>query len=345
MKGVFLKHIHFFRGFAILNVAFVHLLGSPIASGSDGLGVFSKFNEILFHGSTIYFLYISGFLFYYLSSNFNRAKFYRSKLKNVILPYVLMTTVFLLFKYFNLVRHGENNVEFLKIWIENIVFGKAQYHFWYIPFIAVVYFVSPLLLKVPQKIWHYVMPIFFILPVFGTRTGVDLTVYQFIYFVPIYIIGMYSAMNYKAIVAFKNKYLYFFIAGAILSTVFLYLFYFNPWKSTFGVINLLEGLYYIQKISITGVVLVLFKSIQEKEIPLLNSLATFSFGIYFTHLFFDGFFRNVKNSILDFAGIQSNGMLVFVILLYAVLLILINLYVLKFIKNILGKNSKSFIGV
>jgi len=84
-KKPFLKHIHYFRAFAIINIVIVHTWHSP-SSFSAASSAVDIIRKVLFHSSTIYFVFISGFLFYYLSQKFDIAKYYKSKLFNISIP-------------------------------------------------------------------------------------------------------------------------------------------------------------------------------------------------------------------------------------------------------------------
>src|SRR5688572_33063046 len=86
----FLRHVHYFRAFAIVSILFAHLWELPI--GHDDRPTLYAVRELLFHASTMYFLFISGFLSIHLSADFDTKRYYRSKLLYVVVPYTLLST-------------------------------------------------------------------------------------------------------------------------------------------------------------------------------------------------------------------------------------------------------------
>ncbi|CDF78239.1 acyltransferase 3 [Formosa agariphila KMM 3901] len=347
-NGPFLKHFHYFRGFAIINIVFAHLISySPAPSSlidSSRTELLNSLREILFHNSTIYFLFVSGFLFYYLSSNFRINAYYKNKLKNVIVPYILISTLLLLIKSFRSFDQFNIN-EFSIEWFNNIIYGKSQLQFWYIPFISIVFLISPLLLLVPYNIRIKAFPLILLLPLLGTRTGTNITFYQFLYFFPIYIIGMHTAMRYEKLVFFIKKYFTLVIIISITSTIMILLFMIFDWESEYGIFSITEGLFYLQKISFTIIILKYLKSLQYKNLTVLNDFATFSFGIYFTHLILNGVLIKVKLILLELVANYSEVFLAPLIITYSIILIFINLEVLKLIKKIFKKKSRFLVGI
>ena len=95
-KPKYLKHIQYFRAFAIINIVFIHTWEFPSdCRHNASFYLLNTIRELVFHDSTIYFLFISGFLFQYLSPKFELLKYYKSKLHYVIFPYIFMTLLVL----------------------------------------------------------------------------------------------------------------------------------------------------------------------------------------------------------------------------------------------------------
>ncbi|WP_282035633.1 acyltransferase family protein [Saccharicrinis aurantiacus] len=345
-KKKYLKHIHFFRGFAIINIAFVHL---AFIRDKSILGIhhsdYVAFMEVIFHGATIYFLFISGFLFHYLSDGFNMKKYYYSKIKFVFIPYVIISSLVVIVNHFYDIENL-GYVDFFKTWLISIVFGTAQIQYWYIPFIMLVYLVSPYILLIPNKVFKYLAPLIFILPLLGTRTGAQVSVWQFLYFGPVYLLGIYTSMDYNKVLEVINKLKYLFVVVAIVSTLFLILQYKLNVIDRYGIFSIQEGLFYIQKISITVLVLLAFRNFENSRLYLFDELAKLSFGIYFTHLFINYFFYNFKIYLVEFLISENYSPLIIpVVLLYATMLLFINVWILKLSKKILGQKSRMILGV
>ncbi len=100
-QASFLGYLHSFRGFAIINIVFIHAFGYALFLSNnnsfDTKDPISIANGLLFHNSTIYFAVISGILFSVVLKSKGYKRFYSSKLKNVLLPYLFLTLLFSIF--------------------------------------------------------------------------------------------------------------------------------------------------------------------------------------------------------------------------------------------------------
>ena len=95
----FIRPLHAFRGFAILNIVAVHAWSGQLscirdAEPSIGVSLLDAVNETLFHDSTLYFALISGLLFSLVLQPRGWTAFFKSKLHHVIAPYIVMTMAF-----------------------------------------------------------------------------------------------------------------------------------------------------------------------------------------------------------------------------------------------------------
>ena len=196
-KRPFLENIHLFRAFAIVNVMMVHLWS--MRGWDGGLAFANLLRAVIFGNSTIYFIFISGFLFEYLSHSFRIKTYYSKKIRYVFVPYALMSLLFTLTKFLKLYMQSNESISVSQImwsYFNSILLGTAADQFWYIPFIVVVFALSPFLLKIPQKFDKVMVGVVLILPLLGTRTGTEITVFQYLYFFPIYILGFYVSKYY-----------------------------------------------------------------------------------------------------------------------------------------------------
>ena len=203
-KNQFLWSFHYFRAFAILNIILVHTWYLPPKSSySFGTNFVNATRDLLFHGSTIYFLFISGFLFHYLSSRFNLHRYYLGKIKNVVIPYVFISVFLIFAEDFIGSKANIPFVKYLSIIPVKLINGTASFQFWYIPFIIIVFLLSPIFLAIDKKNYNKYFPFLFLLPILGTRTQVYITIWQFIYFLPVYMIGIYTSMNFEFVMNCK----------------------------------------------------------------------------------------------------------------------------------------------
>lgn len=96
----FLGYLHTFRGFAIINIVFIHcVVAAFLAVDQMDVHPIPIWNELLFHDSTLYFSFISGLLFTAILQKRGYNKFYLSKARNVILPYAFLTLLITVLKF------------------------------------------------------------------------------------------------------------------------------------------------------------------------------------------------------------------------------------------------------
>ena len=340
-KGILLTNIHIFRAFAIFNVMMVHLWASGMHSPPFGiqLGMANLCRAIFFGNSTIYFIFISGFLFEYLSKNFQINKYYEKKIKYVVAPYIVISLVMTITPMIKeSLFDGQifSFIAFLTKYCSNIIYGRASFQFWYIPFIIIVFLISPLLLKVPSKYDKIIIVLSALLPLIGTRTATKITLYQFVYFVPLYILGFYTSKYYLYVDRIKN-YKSIFLIISIIVTIILFSIYQH--NITAGSFSLNESVFYIQKISLT--IYLIFKL---KEVDLNNSfnlIANYSFALFFLHMCFA---KYTLHPILQLIDDYLRNFSFILSLLVAFFYILLTIFIIGFLRKIFGSYSRYIIG-
>lgn len=345
-KRPFLRHLHYFRGFAILNIVIVHtwqLSSANIQSSSaEYLHYMGRVKEFLFHGSTLYFLFISGFLFHYLSHNFIVKDYYKKKFKYVVTPYIFISSFILLSEVF---YQQKNNVDYSSFFVQlldSLSRGTAQIQFWYIPFIIIVFLISPLLLYIPKKQFTFLAIISLFIPLLGTRTGTEVTIWQFVYFLPVYILGMYTSMKYDFVKNKLEKSRYKLLTVFLLSTIAAPVI--GARTINFIIeIHVMESLVYIQKLSATFLILYLLLKYKRKDSKILDMLATYSFPIFFLHVLVYFAFSNLLYSAVILQYIGGIMIVPYSILCTGIILFL-TLLICKGLKLILQSKSKYVMG-
>ncbi|MGE4070822.1 MAG: acyltransferase family protein [Lysobacterales bacterium] len=299
-KAGYLGYVHSFRGFAILNVVAIHALALAVLIPrnwkGDPASPISILSETLFHDSTIYFALISGLLFSSVLRARGYASFYRSKAMYVLLPYVFCTLVF------SLMRFNEAGTGVLawpadwsdyldSIW-PNLLFGKAQFTYWYLPVLLILFAFTPLLgLLAQAKSWAAVpiwllmlAPLVFSRPDFGDGSD-QIVAGTVIYFLGAYAVGVYVGNHLEAlldrIAPFRNP----MIAAAVLSSALLIGLQYAQ-IDRFGSYSLQETIYYVQKLSLAGLVLLWLRGLENRQPRWLGYFANEAFSIYFLHIFF-----------------------------------------------------------
>lgn len=90
---------HYFRAFAIVSVMLTHMWVGPVLAGSeDAAKLQDSLRLCLFHSATIYFVFISGYLFDFVNrrkGQFSPLRFYKSKIVNVFCPYFILSLLLL----------------------------------------------------------------------------------------------------------------------------------------------------------------------------------------------------------------------------------------------------------
>ena len=354
----FLGYLHSFRGFAIINIVAIHAVvfalfmvpkfdwnpKNPIVMG----------NEILFHNSTIYFAVISGILYVTVLQYKGFKAFFMSKLKYVLLPYLFFTVLFSM-------NHStpENWYSFQPSWasywkdfFRNLVYGKADFQYWYIPVLFFMYLVTPLLdyfIKIPK--WGFwLMGIFIFIPLVFRRIELEelmqsnqLSLQTMLYFTGAYAAGMVIGLDLEKSIAWIKKYQILLWAISIVSTIILIYCSYNL-IDKFGFFGLKSCLFYLQKMGLSLLVLLWLKNKTTEQPKWMQRIANYSFTIYFLHAFFLGMSMGVVMPIfLKWKAIDPFNIILgaFVLL---ILTLLLSILVAIIFKKIFGKNSRMIVG-
>ena len=289
----FLGYLHSFRGLAILKIVFGH----AVAAACIGVyGVFDVSNpilmisEVFYHDSTLYFAIISGILFSQVLKPRGYFKFYKSKLKHIVLPYLFFTVVLTLIKInFRQFSNFQDGLQWTvsKIWM-NFIFGKANFALWYIPILIALFLVTPVLefLQKRNSITKICFFIMMILPLFISRvqnlTAYHVSVETIIYFTGAYAFGMYLGEDLNDKLKWLKTYQFQITLLGYISSAWLFYLYIYDLDAV-GMLSLKETVFYIQKISFAIIFILWFKTFQDKQPHWLIPIASDSFSIYFIH--------------------------------------------------------------
>jgi surface polysaccharide O-acyltransferase-like enzyme len=296
----FIGHLHAFRGFAILNIVAIHawwaqiffFRGDEVAIGGR---VLNAVNETFFHDSTPYFALISGLLFSLVLQSRGWVTFFKSKLSNVVSPYIAMTLVFTWYAWDWRGSVASGRVEpfsffegsagdYLIKFGENLLSGGAIYHLWYIPILLLLYGATPLLAWVlahTRTRW-LIWPIM-IAPLGFSRTFPDFSWGTVIYFVGAYAVGMFVGTQYERAVSTIHRHRNVLLTVAFLTTLALLAAYLLDYDML-GPVSGRETLFYAQKLSVAALVLLYLRSLEGQIPEWLNTLGTYAFSIYFLHV-------------------------------------------------------------
>ncbi len=341
----------YFRGVAIIFIVAGH------SFGPWHIDTFiEKLLVNLIYGGTVLFVFISGFFFHYIFYNtFNLKKFLVKKYQNVLLPYIILTISGI--SYYKLsstqfpwVEKLElHNVESVSEYIRMIAIylwtGCIASTYWYIPFISIIFIMSPIFLSYIKLPASYRIGIFLILllaSMFIHRpTGNLSPLHSVLYFIPIYMLGIMSSIHREQVSLFiEGKSLV--IGCIVLILAIVQAFFFN----TVGNFHKDEIFSYngmdimiIQKIAMCFFLLSLLQKYESRHIPGLKMLAVSSFAIYFIHPWVFILFQ--ETGIFSFFSFLPDfGMF----LLTVPLVLASSLLIAYLVKSVLKHNSRYIIG-
>lgn len=349
---MFMPSLHAFRGFAIINIVAVHAIefifyfaGTAESISKPDLKPFEWGDSILFHDSTLYFAFISGILFSLILVERGYARFFRSKLINVVLPYLFFTCI-MTWRH----RAGDGTLtifdgslaEFIVLVGKNLLTGGAVFSFWYIPVLLVLYLATPIfskLLAIQKAKWVVILII--LSPLVCSRAWPEVTWTNFVYFLGAYMLGMVVGENYKKTIEIIERYLLLVALIAIVSTAVLVgLFYFE--RPKWGIVAFAESAWYVQKIAIAGLVILLFERVMNSVPKWLDVLGNYAFSIYFLHAYLLFEMYGVMAKIID--PPTSLPIILGLAILNVVLVTVISVVITYILKLLLGKYSRSIVG-
>jgi probable poly-beta-1,6-N-acetyl-D-glucosamine export protein len=349
---MYLNFVNYFRATAIIFIVAGHCL-----SLSD-FGFTSDFGNIIVNiliGGTSFFVFISGFLFHHVFyRNFNFSKFMHKKVKFVLYPYLIMSfpqVIFYIFfgnniqPYFRPIGDGIVNlyiIPFIKYYFSG--FGIIAY--WYIPFVMLIFLISPIFIsfirmKLNTKLF-IIFPLLLIStlihrPVGNSAYGV---IQSLIYFLPIYLIGIISSENKTFIYSYLNgKAGFLFIIAILLATIsMLFGQVANQHKAPFlyGGFDLMI----FQKIVLCFAFMIFFSRYENHKNKLINLISENSFGIFFIHPILLMFIAKTK-SVLNF-NFPLNYFLIYI--MFSILIITISLGLTLLVKKVFPVHSRSIVG-
>lgn len=343
---MFLSYINYFRGFAILMI----VLGHGLILLQNNIFLNKFFIAVIGNGTGL-FVFISGFLFYHIfyRRGFNLKKFMINKLKNVFLPYSVISIPALIYLVYKHERYQEIYKQ------SKILYGILYYlsgqllgSTWYIPFAMLLFLSSPIFIRyinLKPKIQIMIILISGILGMIIGRPIYDLTfnVFQaFTYFFPYYCMGIYTAINQEKIIKeLESRVIFLGILWGIFICFQVKInMYFGVFKKLFEITDL--DLMMIQKIIMCLFAIGVFKKLEDSNLKrvknIFNLLGEYSFGIFFIHNYFYVIFYKILKAL----NIEALSLIESVLL--GILNIVFSVISIYIIKKILKKKSRIFIG-
>jgi acyl-CoA synthetase (AMP-forming)/AMP-acid ligase II len=283
--------INYFRAIAIFSIVLAHtdLIAWDINNK------FEKITMSLVRDNAILFFFISGFIFYHFSeNNFNYRKFIIGKIKNLVIPYLVLSISIIIIQYFlngpRMLLTGYE-INSVKSVLSALIKGTALIPYWFVPFMFIMFLMSPLFIrftKLRTSIRNILLLLLLAAAVLIHRPSDGWNPLQnLIHYTPVYLLGIISSKHKEYIYNFlKNKslLLLIFVFGFSILQVIVNGRSDNDASKLFAY----NGIDYqlIQKIFMCYFLMIFLHKYENIKSPILNLLASTSFAVYFLHFWF-----------------------------------------------------------
>jgi surface polysaccharide O-acyltransferase-like enzyme len=350
----YLTYIHNLRGLAILFVVIVHAraLTPEWLSHPDVNRFFDTFFDPSEGNGTVLFLFIGGFLFQHIAhKNFDFKKYIEQKFKVIILPYIIISIPLIIirintnFESLSLPRDFDER-SVLYQFFHYLATGTHMPPFWFIATIVLFYLTAPILHAIDnKKFYNYVFPFLLLVCLFTYRPNHNANpLMAYVHYIPIYILGMWASFNKEKIMAHSTNLLYIMIAVYLGITVLDLSGYITLSREISFEDVLYSGvlafnIYIFKAIVLCLMLMLLLYQLRERQMPVLELLGNYSFGIFFVHYLFISISRKVLESmglVIDFSVPAYLGYFLFIILSSVV--------TVYFVKKLAGSKSRYVIG-
>jgi len=352
---LFINSINYFRGIAILLIVAGH---SYTLAGFNPSTLFERTTANLLTGGTALFVFISGFMFHHVfSKKFNYKKFMIKKIQNVVLPYLF----FSIYPRWDIIKYQRfsRTLGIESAWDAFFFYPRTGLHltaYWYIPFAVVLFLASPIFLKLMNSRYRELLIVTGITAsAFIHRPLYNINVFQsFIYFSPVYLMGMWASINKEEIYRRLRNREWIFLALALLLAIFQGEFAsYAPMEGITTFPKAVEGGYVgnfhkdifiyngidfmiLQKVSLCFFFMVFLRRFEDRSIPFLDFTAKYSFAIFFLHCYLILWGERV-------GGLAQGNVLT--LLLTTLGISLVSAVVAATIKKALPRYSRRLIGV
>jgi surface polysaccharide O-acyltransferase-like enzyme len=299
---MFLRYIHSFRALAIIFIVAAHCIAL-----FDWASIPWQRHLVLslIPNGTVFFVFIAGFLFQHLSYKFEYRRYLKSKLQNVMLPYVIVSLPMIAVQA--LTQSGSFDPAYIHHWptvAQNVAWSlltgsHTQLHLWFIPMIAIFYLLAPLLLWIDRDGRpYYLLPLLLTVTVCVHRPSNFDNIWQSCaYYLPVYVYGMWFSRHRERLLAWHDRWLpalFASVAGLVwLEVAYLHQAGYIVSASMFSTEHGIVDTNAMQKLLLCGVLLVVLRRLGEGLHGKLRPVADASFAIYFLHLYFVKGFANL----------------------------------------------------
>ena len=332
------------RAFAISLVVLGHCLAGLKPNSALSVALFN----LVIGGSAI-FVFISGFFLHRVYfKRYNYRDFVKQKFIDIGIPYAILSSLCFFYSLISMGRFPKRPNKFIdssseiNLFIFNLVTGASQWSYWFIPFILMVFMLTPLYLKfihIPGCVQRALIIVLFLVSSFVWRPTNIVNVFQsIIYFSPYYLAGMYFSLNELQLRRMIVKFLY--PSGCVLVFILLLMHV----KSGYGNVSKSNPFEFVgidlivpkQFALIVFLLSIAYKYLDSSS-RFLDRIADYTLPIFFLHGFV--LFAVSKTEILHFFYTT-----IFHKLFLFVVVMTISMSVAKLVRVMLGNKSKFLIG-
>lgn len=347
--GAFLTNVHLFRGAAILAVVATHVLFE--LDWTDEHQREFKVCLSLVQNGTVWFVFVAGLLFRHLSFRFDYRRYLDSKIRYVVLPYILISLPFVFLQHargFGIFGPDERwtfSSPVLHVLSKYLTGEQMPIPLWFIPMISVLYLAAPLLLWLDRQRWGYwTIPPLLLLASFIHRPLNQTVLRQtVVYFLPVYLIGMWVARNMSLVMEIARKFRIEMLLGSLAVLVYEVATRVRPGAiESAGAFSTEMGVFDVNiymKLLLAMVVLEALQRCPNWLEKVLDPLATLSFGIFFVHFYWLYFARDLRSA---FATSWPGNP--FVLALVTGAATLLSALFVSLLRRLLGAKSRMLVG-
>ena len=359
MNKIYLNYINHLRGAVIIFVVFSHCDSFGITFINENKTFLAKIILSIVHNSTACFIFISGFILHYVySEKFQIKNFLIKKIKYVILPFLVFSSLdiwyYIIRLIFSAIFHFNNyNLYFNKLKSTDLVkiylLGHSEINMslWYIPLTMLIFLLSNIFLKFITMNLRFQLWLIIILMLLSSLIhrrydeNVSALFHNLLYFTPIYLLGIFVSKNIKILFSKLNgKELY-------LLLILIAIEIFQAQRAIPENINEFDNISFrnidlilIQKSLLSIFLTIYFIKFENIKLRLLNIFAKNSFGIFFIH----GIYIYLYNVLILKFEIKYMSDSVIIFILTSSVVLAISLFSTILIKKILSNTSKYIIG-
>ncbi|MGK2286835.1 acyltransferase family protein [Pedomonas sp. V897] len=339
-SGTFQQHIHIFRAVAICLIVGAHSVPSFDWKSAPMAG---ELIDSFCNQASIYFFFIAGYLFQFLSPRFSYGRYLTQKFKTVLLPYFLVSIPAIIISVWFIPQEGMWRWFYgLPAWQQIGLFyltGKHLEPLWFVPTITLFYLAAPLLLALDRRpVLYWILPLLVALSVTLGRDGPWGPVNKAVYLLPAYLYGMAFSHFRKEGERLGQMLLVPLLAVAVACYVMLVVA--PPARG---------DLQMLFKLAMCPVLIVLFKALVDRIGSRLDYVAHVSFGIFFVHAYFISAFRLLwtKAAGKEWAGEASTALFppsVLLFLLHALMVLAVSVAIIWGVQKVFPRHSRQLVG-